>query len=156
MNKRNPSRLDLGRLIREYRRPFGSMRSRIIVSGVFYIIYTVLFFSKSPSAHQGANGVFTLMAVLIFVLVILYLMYRGDSVRVYENGIESCGSILNPKRFLWETTVGYRYAFMNNYVFLIEQATKRELKVHLSIFSSSEFIHEVERFAPHKLVKVGL
>ena len=156
MNNRNPSRSDLGRFIREYKLPFGAMRGRIIVGGILYIIYSVLFFTKSPLADQGVKAIFALIVVFIFVPLILYVSYRGDSVRVYENGIESCRGVFKPTRFLWRTTVGYRYAFMIDYVFLIEQGTKREFILHQSIFSSSTFLSEVERFTSHKWVKVGL
>ena len=156
MNKRNPNRSDLGDFVREYKLPYGAMRGRIITGGILYIIYTVLFFTKSPLADQGVKAIFVLIGVLIFVLLILYLRYRRDSVRVYENGIESCRGVLKRTRFLWSTTVGYRYAFMIDYVFLIEQGTKREFILHQSIISSSSFLNEVGRFTPNKWVKVGL
>ena len=156
MNKRNPSRAELGRLVREFNIPFSAMRRRIFVIGVLYIIYVVLFFSESPLAYQSVNVLYIFAAILVFVLVVLYVMYRGDSVRVYEHGIESCFTLINPKRFLWQNVVGYKFAVNNGYVYLIEQATKREFKLHPSIFTSNTFINEVESLTSHKWVKVGL
>ena len=93
--------------------------------------------------------------------VLLIVLYRSQSsIRIYENGMECWGTLTYSVRFLWPKIVAFRlpwYLLGAQRIVLIEQSTKREVSILMSIFQSEAFQREMgRRVDMHTLIRLGL
>ena len=140
----NPTRSELGSLIKKIPRPIVTMRIWIATVGVLFIVVVV--FSATASLQ--------LITVLVVLLLVLISVRTYDSVRVFELGLESNGI-----RLRWDKVVAYRLSWRlgAQRIMLVEQATKRELPMLLQVFESDAFRAAVgNRINLDSLVKIGL
>jgi hypothetical protein len=133
------------------------MRGRIIGAGILYVcVITALYFQHAEDRGFSAIAITGLALGICY----LYAYRRQHSIRIYEQGLESDAIAINPTRFLWGSIAAYRmswHGLRTQYIVLIEQETKREMKVPLDVFLSAQFQLEAGRLLNLDLIaKVGL
>ena len=140
----NPSRSELGSVIKKIPRPVVTMRVWIVAVGVSFIVVSI--FSE--------KAVLQLIGVVVVMSVMLAIVRISDSVTVYEFGLESNGI-----RLRWNNVVAYRLSWRlgAQVIYLVEQATNRELPMLLQVFESGTFRDAVgNRIDLDSLIKIGL
>jgi hypothetical protein len=134
-----------------------AMRGRIIGAGTLYVcVITALYIQHAEDRGFSAIAITGLALGICY----LYAYRRQHSIRIYEQGLESDAIAINPTRFLWGSIAAYRmswHGLRTQYIVLIEQETKREMKVPLDVFLSAQFQLEAGRLLNLDLIaKVGL